>query len=64
MQKPCSVFVTFETEAGYDKASFFNNTVRDFPEFKIDDKFLGKKLLLKPASEPTDIIWENRGNSQ
>lgn len=63
MQKPCSVFVTFETETGYDKASFFNNTIRDFPEFNIEDKFLGKKLLIKPASEPTDIIWENRGNS-
>jgi hypothetical protein len=30
---------------------------------KIEDKFLGKKLIVEPASEPTDIIWENRGNS-
>ncbi len=27
MQKPCSVFVTFETEQGYNKACSYNDVV-------------------------------------
>lgn len=63
MQRPCSVFVTFETESGYNKACSFNDVVQNYPDLRILNKFLGKNIYINPASEPTDIIWENRGNS-
>jgi len=52
LQTPCSVFATFETEEGCQRALYYNKTVQ------MD--FLGEELIIDEASEPTDIIWENR----
>jgi len=61
MQKPCSIFATFETEEGYNRAIKYNETVSD-PGlgYQHYDKFLGHEIEIQEASEPTDIIWENR----
>jgi hypothetical protein len=56
MQTPCSVFVTFETEEGVQRALAWNNVPTC--------KFLGEDLDIQQASEPTDIIWENRQYEQ
>jgi hypothetical protein len=56
MQTPVSLFVTFETEEGHSRACVYN----DFPQAKL----LGQELDLQEASEPTDIIWENRQLTQ
>jgi hypothetical protein len=56
MQTPCSVVVTFETEEGVQRALAWN----DVPTCK----FLGEDLDIQQASEPTDIIWENRQYEQ
>ena len=52
LQTPCSVFATFESEEGYNRAKKYN----ELPQLK----FCGQELDLQEASEPTDIIWENR----
>jgi hypothetical protein len=44
--------MTFESEEGYQRARAYNETVQK--------KFLGQNIELCQASEPTDIIWENR----
>ena len=59
MQTPCSVFATFQTEEGYQRALNYNETVL-MDDFKKYDTLLGEKIEIQPASEPTDIIWENR----
>ena len=51
MQRPCSIFVTFETEEGYENA------------LQLKTKMLGQDISIQPASEPSDIIWENRNIS-
>ena len=33
LQRPCAVFVTFETEEGYNRAQDYNDTVNNMPEF-------------------------------
>ena len=60
MQSPCDIFVTFENEEGYNRALKLNQLVEDGilkPHF---EHLLGDKLEIEPATEPTDIIWENR----
>lgn len=52
LQTPCSVFATFETEEGCQRALAYN-TSGQMP-------FLGEMIDVQQASEPTDIIWENR----
>ena len=61
MQRPCSVFATMETEEGYTRATLYNKCIAD--DYKHYDKFLGDDIELQEASEPTDIIWENRSFS-
>ena len=51
MQRPCSIFVTFETEEGYENA------------LQLKTVMLGQEIIIQPASEPSDIIWENRNIS-
>lgn len=59
--KPVSVFISFQCEEGVNRAVNFNETVDSDPEFYKYKKWLGEyKLDIKKASEPTDIIWENR----
>ena len=56
MQTPCSVFATFETEEGLQRALVYS----DIKECPKQQSFLGEDLDIQAASEPTDIIWENR----
>jgi hypothetical protein len=61
--KPVCAFITFEEEDGYNRAL-------DYEPFRgwsgklqyQDQDFLGgqQKLVMIPATEPTNIIWENR----
>lgn len=52
IQEPVSCFVTFEEEESYQRACHWKETPQR--------KFLKQELDLQEASEPTDIIWENR----
>jgi hypothetical protein len=47
-----SLFVTFESEEGHARGTVYN----EYPQ----EKCLGQVLDLQEASEPSDIIWENR----
>ena len=59
LQRPVSVFATMETEEGHTRATQYNKLIGEV-EFKHFDKFLTSEIELQEASEPTDIIWENR----
>ena len=59
LQRPVSVFATMETEEGYTRATKYNDLVK-IVDFKHYEKFLTSEIELQEASEPTDIIWENR----
>ena len=52
-----------ETEEGYNRACQYNDTIT-MPEFRQYSHFLGEEIELQPASEPTDIIWENRNYTE
>lgn len=69
--RPVSCFMTFENEEGAQRAkSFEEETLKEENAnlkhlrkwFVTDDEELAEKyhLELQPASEPSDIIWENR----
>jgi len=45
---------------GKDRADNYDDNIKLEPNFKELNEFLGDKIKLKPASEPSDIIWENR----
>ena len=61
--RPCSVFMTFESEEGYQRARQFDeivgkSTVQEVRNLK---GWLGDQdIEIQEASEPSDIIWENR----
>lgn len=59
MQTPVSCFMTLETEEGKSRGELYNDTVEleDYAHYRT---FLGSEIDVKQASEPTDIIWENR----
>lgn len=58
---PCSVFMTFETEEGVNRAREYNDTVDGNDQYNDLKLWLGKhELDIQEASEPSDIIWENR----
>lgn len=59
MQTPVACFMTLETEEGKCRADEYNDTVQqsDYIRYRT---FLGSEIDVKGASEPTDIIWENR----
>ena len=58
---PCSVFITFENEEGITPALKYDELVESIPELEKYQTWLGdKKIEIQPASEPSDIIWENR----
>lgn len=59
LQTPCSVFLTCETEEGFNRAAKYNETVK-MKDFEHYNTFLYHEIDVKEASEPTDIIWENR----
>jgi hypothetical protein len=62
MQRPVAVFLTLQTEEGKSRAEAYNDLVltNEYREFST---FLGSKIDMHEAGEPTDIIWENRHHS-
>lgn len=60
LQTPCSVFLTFESEEGHNRAVEYNDAVKSGELPRHYRKILGQPFHIEPASEPTDIIWENR----
>lgn len=58
--RPVSCFLTFENEEGLNRAKNYNETVQKDDQFADIRKFCGVELGIEEASEPTDIIWENR----
>ena len=50
MKRPVTVFITFETEENMLKAKKISGKV----------EWMGEMVVMEPAPEPTDIIWENR----
>ena len=60
LTNPCYVFVTFQNEEGSERSKQYNSLVENDKELSDIELWLGKKLEFKRASEPSDIIWENR----
>lgn len=61
LTKPVCVFITFEEEDGYIIAQKFE------PQYSLTGKaepalakLMNHDLFVKEATEPTNIIWENR----
>lgn len=59
MQTPVACFMSLETEEGKCRADLYNDTVST-EEYAHYRTFLGSEIEVDGASEPTDIIWENR----
>lgn len=62
--KPTSTaFVTFETSAAMDRCLHAHSTsgfrLMDLCWGKEEQRYKGKKLLVRPAPEPSDVYWEN-----
>lgn len=58
---PCSVFMTFEREEGITRALRLDELVEADPAKADLLVWLGdKNIEIQAASEPSDIIWENR----
>ena len=49
-----------ETEEGHTRACLYDKYMNNEKEYKHYSKFLGEDIEVQEASEPTDIIWENR----
>jgi hypothetical protein len=61
LMTPCSVFITFQCEEGVNRAMEFNKTVDSDERYAHLNKWLGNHSIeVESASEPSDIIWENR----
>jgi hypothetical protein len=63
LQTPCSCFVTLESEEAMGRAGQYDELVAgegDMTDYVHYDRLLDSKISLQEASEPTDIIWENR----
>ena len=58
--KPVSAFITFETQEGYERAIGFEQTRKCGFPVAPKKNLLSCPMHLNPASEPTNIIWENR----
>ena len=52
---PVGAFITFESEEGFQRCL----TLQGRPKVQV----LGQRMQLKAATEPTNIIWENRQHS-
>lgn len=59
MQTPVACFMSLETEEGKCRADLYNETVT-MPDYAQYATFLGSEIDVHQASEPSDIIWENR----
>ena len=58
---PCSVFMSFESEEGYERAKELDTAIENDPNLEHLKYWLGNHTIeIQEASEPSDIIWENR----
>ena len=58
---PCSIFMTMDNEEAYNRALSLTELAKNDPNYSELNRWLGKyEIEVQPASEPTDIIWENR----
>lgn len=65
--KPVVAFITFESDDGYNEALSYSKTAwykklgahEEHHENEISE-ILGQKPIFVAATEPTNIIWENR----
>lgn len=61
LMTPCSVFMTFENEEGVNRAINYNETIENDETLAHLGVWLNQfKIKVEKASEPSDIIWENR----
>jgi len=60
MQTPVACFISLESEEGKCRADIYNDTVLEPDYIDRYRTFLGSEIDVQGASEPTDIIWENR----
>jgi len=60
MQTPVACFMSLETEEGKCRADLYNETVQMDDYSHKYATFLGSEIDVGQASEPSDIIWENR----
>ena len=60
LQTPCSVFATFETEEGVNRALELNKQIKQKILPKSFGRICQQPIEIQSASEPSDIIWENR----
>jgi hypothetical protein len=57
--RPVTAFITFKNEKGYNRARQLQPKIKCFKEISIEC-WKDAPFSLKSATEPTDIIWENR----
>ena len=58
---PCSIFMTFENEEGVNRALSYDEAIEADDSLEDMKKWLDNhEIEIQPASEPSDIIWENR----
>lgn len=58
---PCSIFMTFRSEEGVNRALEFDSLVEGDSLFRGLNVWMDKhRIEITRAAEPTDIIWENR----
>ena len=61
MITPCSVFMTFENEEGVNRALSYEEAIETDSELEPIKTWMGNhEIEIQQASEPSDIIWENR----
>ncbi len=60
LNRPVTAFLSFESEEGLNRAKNYAEIVNSDPRYAEWRLFLGQKIVIEEASEPTDIIWENR----
>lgn len=58
--RPVTAFLTFENEEGLNRMKNYNDTVFSDDQYEEYRLLLGEPIEYEDASEPTDIIWENR----
>ena len=58
LTRPVQAFITFAEEEGYQTALRFEEP--EDPDHCRNPKLLGEPLYFEDATEPTNIIWENR----
>lgn len=68
-ERPVAAFITFETQEAFERAVFYfpheeDDVNRDFdfvdPVTAQDKMLLDHELKLRRATEPANILWENR----